>query len=278
MKTLQTFRVSLHGHGPDSDGSNSIAELVEAAGRSKIDYLGLADHNTTAGIPTLYRDVAGYNRTHDHQIQAVSGIEIHFTDGHVIFSKAGPIDHAFLGWAESVVAKRETMSITRAINQAVRRFGAMVTIPHVDAPFAGSMTRTKLSHITQKLTPAVRSHIAVEVRNYATALYWILTIAREEWLEGLVTDLGLARVGFSDFHEAWMVKKQVSTFPAAAATPQALKKAIRTRTIRAAYRPGLALFEWVRLLWTMVRAHVAYKIKYAGWSLPTLRPVPSLAK
>ena len=278
MKTLPTFRVSLHGHGPDSDGSSSIAELVEAAGRSKIDYFGLADHNTTAGIPTLYREVASYNRTHDHQIQAVAGVEIHFTDGHVIFSKAGPIDHAFLGWAESVAAKRETMSTARAINQAVRRFGAIVTIPHVDAPFAGSMTRTKLSRITQKLTPAVRSHIAVETKNYATALFWILTIAREEWLEGFVRDLGLARVGFSDFHEAWMVKKQVSMFCGVTPTPQALTKAIRTRTIGPRYRPSLGLFEWVRLVWTMVRAHVVYKVKYAGWSLPTLRPAPSLAK
>ena len=276
MKKTKSYRVSLHGHGPDSDGVSSIAELVEAAGRSKIDYFGLADHETTAGIPTLYREVGTFNRTHDHQIQAVSGIEVHFTDGDVIFSKAGPIDPAFLGWCESVVAKRETMPTARAINQAVRRFGAIVTIPHVDAPFAGSITRTKLSHITQKLTPAVRSHIAVEVRNYATALFWILTIAREEWLEGLVADLGLARVGFSDFHDAWMVKKQVAMFPAAVATPQALKKAIRTRTIRAAYRPSLGLFEWVRLLATMVRALVAYKIKYAGWSLPAFRPQPAM--
>lgn len=277
MKKTKSYRVSLHGHGPDSDGLSSIVELVEAAGRSKIDYFGLADHNTTAGIPTLYREVGTFNRTHDHQIQAVSGIEVHFTDGDVIFSKAGPIDPMFLGWCESVAAKRDTMPTVRAINQAVRRFGAVVTIPHVDAPFAGSLSLERLGRIIKKLAPSVRRNVAIEVRNYATQVFWILTIAREEVVGRAADELGLATVGYSDFHDAWMVKKQVATFPAPAATPQALKRAIRTRTIRFAYRPSLGPFEWVRLLATMVRALVVYRFKYAGWSLPALRPAPSLA-
>lgn len=272
MKTLQTFRVSLHGHGPDSDGVSSITDVVEAAGRSKIDFLGLADHNTTTGIAVLYRKVAEYNRDHEHQIQAVSGIEVHFADGDVIFSKTGPVDSAFLSWCESVATKRTTMATASAINQAVRQYGAIVTIPHVDAPFAGSLSGSRLGRIMKKLPPGVRRNVALEVRNYATQVFWILTVAREERLDRLAGSLGLATVGFSDFHHSWMVKKQVSTFEAAGGTGAALKKAIHSRSIKPAYRPGLGLFEWIRLVWTVSRALILYKTKYAGWSLPALRP------
>lgn len=274
MKKLKSYRVSLHGHGPDSDGLSSIAELVEAAGRSKIDYFGLADHNTTAGIPTLYREVGTFNRTHDHQIQAVSGIEVHFTDGDVIFSKAGPIDPAFLGWCESVAAKRETMPVARAINQAVWRFGAIVTIPHVDAPFAGSLSLERLERIIKKLAPSVRRNVAIEVRNYATQVFWILTVAREEVIERLIDSFGLAKVGYSDFHEAWMVKKQVSVITGLTPTAQTLKKAIRKRVVKPSYREPLGLFEWLRLVVTLGQAWLLYKQKYADWSLPAFRSQP----
>lgn len=278
MKKTRSFRVSLHGHSPESDGLSSIREIVEAGGRSKIHFLGLADHNTTAGIPGLYREVASYNRSHEHQIQAVGGIEVKFADsGDVIISKPGPIDYAFLAWAEGVAVKRGTMPAVRAINEAVRRFGAMVTFAHVDCPFAGSVSSARLSEIVKKLTPRVRRHIAMEVRNYATAVFSVLTVAREERLEALAGQLGLATVGFSDFHHAWMVKKQVSAFQASVPTGLALKKAIKTRTIKAAWRESLGLFEWFRLTWTVGRALLLFKLKYAGWNLPVFRPEPSLA-
>lgn len=279
MKKLQRFRVSLHGHSPESDGLSSIRDIVEAAGRSKIHFLGLADHNTTAGIATLYREVAAYNRSHEHQIQAVAGIEINFADsGDVIFSKPGPIDHTFLSWAESVSARRQSMPAVRAIYEAVRKFGAIVTIAHLDCPFAGSVSTERLIQILNKLTPRVRRHVALEVRNYATQVFTILTVAREERVESLARDLGLATIGSSDFHHAWMVKKQVSIFEAGSANALSLKKAIKTRSIRASWRESLGLFEWIRLFWTMSRAVFLFKFKYAGWSLPAIRPEPSLAK
>lgn len=278
MKKTQSFRVSIHGHSPESDGLSSIFELVTAAGRSKIDYFGLADHNTTAGIPTLYREVSAYNRTHDHQIQPVAGVEIKFADsGDIIFSKPGVLDPAFLSWAQHVIAKRESYPTVRAINQAVRHFGAIVTIPHVGAPLAGSVSRGRFVEILKKLTPRVRKQVAVETRNYATQVFWIFTIAREEVIERLVDSFGVARVGYSDFHEAWMVKKQVSVITGLTPTAQTLKKAMRARVVKPSYREPLGFFEWLRLVVTLGQAWLLYKQKYAGWSLPRFRPEPSFA-
>lgn len=265
-KNVQTVRVSVHGHSPESDGTSSIHELVVAAGKAKIDYFGLADHETTSGIPTLYREVAWYNAAYGKAIEAVAGFEVNFADsGDVIFSKPGPLDRAFLAWGEQVIAKRKSCSTVRAIKTAVKRFDAIVIFPHVGAPMAKSVRIDRLYSIVKKLNRSTGKNVCLEIKNFATRVFLTTTADREHRLNVIADELGLAKAGFSDFHSAWMVDRQVSLAYISSMAPQALTSAIKRRAIEPASTVPLGVMMWLRLVGTMLRSFFIFKQKYAGW-------------
>lgn len=142
MPSTTVRRVDLHAHTTASDGEHSPEELVEIARTRKVAYLGVADHDTIAGIA---RAVAAAQRAGDLEI--IPGVEFS-TDWekreiHVLAYMVDYLDprtmaladkfrEGRLGRAQKILAKLDALGVHVEFAQVAAIAGdAAIGRPHI---------------------------------------------------------------------------------------------------------------------------------------------------
>lgn len=104
-------RVDLHTHSAYSDGLMSPADLVAEAKRQGIDWLGLTDHDTLAGLPEANRAAA------EAGIELIAGVELSADErdvevhvlGYFVPERSLVLNDALAGFARDRVERIETI-------------------------------------------------------------------------------------------------------------------------------------------------------------------------
>lgn len=142
MSFKTNLRVDLHAHTNASDGEHSPEELIQIARERQVAYLGIADHDTIAGLD---RAVAAAQRA--GEIEVIPGVEfstdwekreihvlaymVDFRDPATI-ALADKFREGRLGRAQKILAKLDVLSVPVEFDKVAAIAGdAAIGRPHV---------------------------------------------------------------------------------------------------------------------------------------------------
>lgn len=247
--------VSFHGHSLYSDGHSTVDDLVRAAYQTKLDYFGISDHRTTAGVPSLFAAIERINEEEGRTMVPVAACEIHPIEGEVIVAMPGVYDQGFLKWCDSI-GKRKYDVVT-VIQHAISSYNALVVIPHGGDKRAKGVSFDDIEKISDSLSDKQRKNLGLEVHNWSMRLFGDESNTRELRLEDLCKKHNLACLGFSDFHETWVIPEQYSVFNGTSRYPNAdeLYDAFQGRRIHPAVST-INRRRYIRLIYTIGKAFV----------------------
>ncbi len=202
--TARLGRADLHIHTLASDGTSGIAEILDVAEvRTELDVIAITDHERIDAALAA-RAIA---RDRGLRIQVVVGEEITTRGGHLLAL-----------WIEQPIRPLRSLRSTIA---AVHEQGGLAIPAHPLVPYPLCAQGFVLRRLVADPDPAVRPD-ALETFNPTTlGRPWHGRVVR------LADELGLARVGNSDAHEAAAVGVGWSSFPGH--TPDDLRRAILER-------------------------------------------------
>ncbi len=139
-------RIDLHTHTTASDGTLSPEALVRAAAERGLHYLGIADHDTTNGLPEAIRESGQW--PHLTVIPAVElsatstfGGDFHLL-GYCIDATSGPLQHALDEF------RRDRDARVERIVEKLRAAGVDITLDRVeDNADGGAISRAHIGRV-----------------------------------------------------------------------------------------------------------------------------------
>lgn len=249
----ELLRYDAHNHSLFSDGHESPEEIVEAAA-TRVDYLGLSDHDNVRGIP---RFLDAVKRVNDRGInlRGVPSAEITTSIGHMILAVPDPeMTGRFLRWARGI--DFFNIDPADAIVPGVSEFNGVCIFTHPEVPLTRGATFTDIERLMDRLPESVRAHIGIESNNHASrALPYYDKIRKQT--EVWSRNLGLAGLAATDSHSKHLAGAFYSLVPdTGSQTP--IVDAFRNGTVTDPDRP-VSLGAKLKIILSHGSEHVKYK-------------------
>lgn len=255
MSIERRYTASFHGHSPYSDGLSPVPALVKKAADLGINFFGISDHNTANGVRELYDAIT---RTEDNlgiSITPVSAVEITTNQGDLLIAKPGNYNPEFIKWANGWSEERHQHDLLETINVAVKSFEAIAVVVHPGEPLLSGVPVDLLKELPEKLDQKTLLNVGLEVQNWSTRLLPRRARLRELMIGRLATSLNLARFGFSDFHHAWQIPKQLTYADLKSPTPEDFMVAVQQRKVFPNQGESISPINWMRLIFTFITTH-----------------------
>lgn len=215
-----------HNHSSFSDGHETPEEIAQAAA-GRVDFLGLSDHNTVAGIPRFLEAVKRVNDT-DIRLQGVPSTEISTSIGHMILAVPdSSVANHFLDWARGM----EFMNIDprNVILPGVRDFNGICIFTHPRVPFTEGASFQNLERLLNTLPADIYPNLAIETNNYSAHI--LLHYARiQRQTRAWNQQFGLAEIAGTDSHSKHLAGRFFSLVPQGNGD-EPVAEAVRSRTL-----------------------------------------------
>lgn len=247
------LKYDAHNHSFFSDGHESPEEIVEVAA-TRVDYIGLSDHDNVRGIP---RFLDAVKRVNDRGInlRGVPSAEITTSIGHMILAVPDPsMTEGFLKWAREV--DFFNIDPAAAIVPGVSEFNGVCIFTHPSVPLTQGASFTDIERLIDRLPPETHGHIGIETNNHSAHMlpnYGNIRTRTEAWNQ----NLGLAQVAATDSHSKHLAGAFYSLLPGAD-TGEPIVEAFRSRSVIAPGR-SVSLGGKLKILLSHGSEHLKYK-------------------
>lgn len=160
---MSILRADLHTHSTVSDGTDTPSELVAQAARARLDVIGLADHDTFAGLAEAYAAAQHWG------VELLAGMEFstqrNGSSIHLVAYGCDPDNAALAVELDKVRASRSNRLATMV--QLLTEAGLPITVADVRAQAGGSPSLGR-PHIADALV--ARGYVANRDEAFATWL------------------------------------------------------------------------------------------------------------
>lgn len=194
----ENLTFDLHCHTFHSDGTGSPSEMLEKANSLGLDYLAITDHNTTDGVIELIETgILGSSKT-----KVISGIELSLFRGHYLILGVDPytLKEQLKKWGLSKGSFAEFVSYEKL--QEYLRWsidqGAFIIVAHPCMPtlLMSAQYSTLLDLQKKNLIHGAENNNHDVERHYG-----IIYGLYQQYVDGLLGDMGIPRFSNSDAHD-----------------------------------------------------------------------------